>query len=589
MMNLKYTFMPALLLASFSGTIAHSETLQTQINQDIETTSEAALNARFTEVLINLSTLDSEALKKRFDVRNHKGESIFHSAEQSATPSPGDKPWATLDPTQDKVEGTSTEEVYKNFQISADQNEVVVAVIDDGVDITHEDLKGHIWINLVEFSGKPGVDDDNDGYVDDIYGWNFLGNKNGQNVNGTTLELTRIYTQLKAKQAGHQGLTPDETVLFQQVSNEFQSGLKDAQDSLVQYQTFAAAIQLLKQNGLKDETVAGLSAVTSTSPAILKARQICQMLFAQNFGSVKINEGIAHFKTAVDFNYNVSFSSSDIVKDNPSLLNEKGYGNNNVTGPDAAHGTHVSGIIAANRDNLIGIQGQGRNIKIMPIRAVPNGDERDKDVANAIRFAVDHGARVINMSFGKAYSPNKSYVDAAVTYAESKGVLMVHAAGNDGKNTDSQANNFPNRKVKDASGKPRQVETWIEVGASSKQKGANLPASFSNYGKNSVDVFAPGVGILSTVPGNQYASYDGTSMASPETAGVAALLLERFPKATPQQVKKAILNSTNQYKGLTCQLPSSGDGLASTILFSELSISGGTVNAYQAMLEMQKY
>ena len=541
------------------------------------------LNARFTHALKKLYQMDEIAIKNIFKVKNSRGESIFKCPRMQKNL------WATLDPVADHIEGTSTEKVYQKFKIKADQNEVIVAVIDDGVDINHEDLKGHMWLNLPEFYGKPGVDDDGDGYVDDIYGWNFLGNKDGQNVDGTTLEVTRIYASLKAKQESGTDLTPEETALFEQTEKEVQEGLQKAQESLATYQDFASAIQLLMQNGLKVETLAGLNAVTSNEPNILKAIELAKRVYKNDFTSADIDDGINHFNTEIKFNYNPAFNSSDIVHDDPNVLDEKGYGNNDVTGPDATHGTHVSGIIAANRQNHLGINGQGLNIKIMPIRAVPDGDERDKDVGNAIRFAVDHGARIINMSFGKEYSPNKDYVDAAMKYAEAKGVLLVHAAGNDNKNTETLENNFPNRKVQVSPGVYRNIETWIEVGASSKEKGINLPADFSNYGKTSVDVFAPGKDIVSTVPGNKYASMSGTSMASPETAGVAALLLEKFPNATAIEVKNAILASTNQYANLSCALPGTADEDQPTLVnFSQLSATGGTVDAYKAMLQMEK-
>ncbi len=540
--------------------------------------------SQFGTTLKELSQLNAHELKSLLDLKNNKNESISKSIRR--TPEKGT--WATLDPTADKVEGTSTEKVYKRIKIP-NRNEIIVAVIDSGVDINHEDLKGHIWVNFAEFYGKPGVDDDSDGYIDDVFGWNFLGNKNGQNVGSTTLEVTRIYARLKKRKDAGEILSSEDGALYDQVSQEVEAGIKKAQTNLPRYQAFADAITLLKANGLKEETISGLDAVTSTDPDVIKAKSLATVVYNAELTSEDIAGGIENFHAQIDYYYNASFDSSTIVGDHPEILNEKGYGNGDVIGSDARHGTHVAGIIAANRSNHFGIDGQTRNIRIMPIRAVPDGDERDKDVGNAIRFAVDHGARVINMSFGKPYSPDKSYVDSAVKYAESKGVLMVHAAGNDSKNTESLHNNFPNRLVSAGSGKTREIETWIEVGASSKIKGLNLPADFSNYGKTSVDVFAPGKDIVSTVPGNKYASLSGTSMASPETAGVAALLLEKYPYASANEVKRAILETTTQYQDLSCALPGTADYLRPTlVLFSDLSATGGIVNAYQAMQFMKK-
>ena len=541
----------------------------------------------FTSTLLKIVQLDGPSRAKLFNIKDQKGESIFRKTgvEQKDQ-------WATLDPTSDHVEGTSTEKLYKNFKISASTNEVVVAVIDSGVDITHEDLKGHIWINLVEFAGKLGVDDDNDGYIDDIYGWNFLGNADGTNVGASTLEVTRIYKNLQTKIAAGQSLNASDTALLAQVTSQYNAGLSEAQSNYSTYQAYSAALTLLKANGLTTETITGLSAVTSNDPFVLQAVQLAKLLFQANQTSVEVAEALAYFKTEIDFNYNLNFDSSSIVKDDPTVMSDIGYGNGDVTGPDATHGTHVAGIIAANRQNNIGINGQGMNVKIMPLRVVPEGDERDKDVANAVRFAVDHGARIINMSFGKDYSPNKDYVDSAMKYAEAMGVLIVHSAGNSSEDTSQFQNHFPTRTIPVNATENRDIETWIEVGASDKIKGADLPASFSNYGKTSVDVFAPGVDIVSTVPGNQYASMSGTSMASPEVAGVAAILLEAYPNATAEEVKTSILTSTNQYVGLICNLPTDPATFAPgqvspTVNFSSLSLSGGTVNADQAIVKMQ--
>jgi cell wall-associated protease len=262
------------------------------------------------------------------------------------------------------------------------------------------------------------------------------------------------------------------------------------------------------------------------------------------------------------------------VGDNYSNLFEKGYGNNDVKGPDPLHGTHVAGIIAADRKNSVGIKGIADNVKIMVLRAVPNGDERDKDIANAIIYAVDNGAKIINMSFGKSFSPEKEVVDKAVKYAEQKGVLLIHAAGNDGDDIDVEKN-FPTKKYLNG----KEAKNWIEVGASAWGRNENFVGGFSNYGKKSVSLFAPGVQIYSTTPGNTYKNEDGTSMASPSTAGVAALLMSYFPDLSILQVKDILLKSTRKFDNLKVQKPGSKD----IVPFSELSSSGGLVNAYEAV------
>jgi len=304
------------------------------------------------------------------------------------------------------------------------------------------------------------------------------------------------------------------------------------------------------------------------------------------FENASIDEALAEFKQAydtyrviVEYGYNENFDSRKIVGDNYNNVYEKGYGNNDVTGPDALHGTHVAGIIAANRKNNLGIAGIADNVKIMSVRTVPNGDERDKDVANAIIYAVDNGASVINMSFGKSFSPQKEAVDKAVKYAEKKGVLLVHAAGNDGEDIDKE-NNFPTRKYLDG----KEAKNWIEIGASSYGADDDFVASFSNYGKKGVDVFAPGVEIYSTVPDNHYLIEQGTSMAAPMVTGIAAMLMSYFPELSAEEVKDIIKKSTRKFDGLKVVEP----GTKKKVELSDLSNTGGLVNAYEAVRMAQE-
>ncbi|MEJ0080826.1 MAG: S8 family serine peptidase [Puia sp.] len=254
-----------------------------------------------------------------------------------------------------------------------------------------------------------------------------------------------------------------------------------------------------------------------------------------------------HVLDELDYDLNLDFNPRKIVGDDSSNAFEHFYGNTNVMGPDALHGTHVSGIIAAVRGNGIGIQGIANHVSILMIRTVPAGDERDKDVANAIRYAADHGCKVVNMSFGKSYSPDKKAVDEAVQYAMSKDVLLIQAAGNDGLNIDHEPH-YPNRIYMDGT----EAGAYLVVGASTSTNDSNLVADFSNYGKKSVDVFAPGVDIYSCVPGSKYQNESGTSMAAPVVTGIAALIREYYPKLTALQVKQIIMLSVvNQHKIFT--------------------------------------
>jgi len=511
------------------------------------------------------------------------------------------KDWFLRDPETDKLQGLSVERAYTLLK-NRPSRTVIVAVIDTGVDFNHEDLKDVMWANEKEIANN-GVDDDKNGYIDDVHGWNFIGGKNG-NVKQDTYELTREYVRLKGKyentdekKVGNNNTEYEYWMLindrYTKYKAENETNYTSCTKQLTQYKSFhqnlSDAILLVKSTYKVDNlSPAIVDTIKSSNPKIRFAKYILSVIY-ENEGKDAPVETIAeelkkiiehnsevcnNYKTAIDYGYNPDFNSRTIVGDNYSNLEEKGYGNNDVKGTGPVHGTHVAGIIAANRKNEIGMKGITDNVQLMALRAVPNGDERDKDIANAIRYAVDNGARVINMSFGKDYSPEKEYVDKAVKYAESKGVLLVHGAGNDKDNNDTKPS-FPSRFYQNG----KEANNWIEVGASSWGADSALVADFSNYGKKTVDFFAPGVKIYSTTPENTYQELDGTSMACPGTAGVAALVMSYFPNLTATQVREILRQSTRKFDNLSVRKPGSKED----INLSELSISGGLVNAYEAV------
>ena len=512
------------------------------------------------------------------------------------------KDWFLKDPEADHVQGVSAEKTYSTLLSGKPSRTVLVAVIDSGIDIDHEDLKDVLWVNEDEIPGN-GIDDDKNGYVDDIHGWNFIGGKEG-NVNEDTYEVTREYIRLKQK---YENVDPKNVGKKNKAEYEYWTRVKEEYDTKSkfnkeqfdqfdqQYQMYANAWMTISYCDSILQRVTGkptyksmLSEIQTTNDTVASAKEYLTKIlesiegdvavesFLDELGSylAQLKEGVDHYKTAVEFGFNTEFNPRTVIGDNISNLYEKGYGNNDVEGPDPKHGTHVAGIIGANRKNNIGINGIADNVKIMSIRAVPNGDERDKDIANAILYAVDNGAQIINMSFGKAFSPGKEAVDKAVKYAESKGVLLIHAAGNDGEDLDSKSN-FPNKNFS----KGGQSKSWIEIGASSWGADENFVGSFSNYGKKSVDLFAPGVQIYSTTPNNTYEDLQGTSMACPATTGVAAMLLSYFPELNAVQVKDILRQSTRKFDGLKVTKPGSKDAIS----FTELSTTGGMVNAYEAV------
>jgi subtilisin family serine protease len=286
-------------------------------------------------------------------------------------------------------------------------------------------------------------------------------------------------------------------------------------------------------------------------------------------------EMMDHIDENLDYNLNVEFDAREVAGDDIYDINDRDYGNNNVEGEKADHGTFVSSLIAATRGNGIGIEGIANNVEIMALRAVPNGDEYDKDIALAIRYAVDNGANIINMSFGKGYSPNKEWVDEAMQYAADNNVLLIHAAGNDSKNNDLDPS-YPNDKTLSN----KKIATWLEIGANSTDPKKELCGSFSNYGAKDVDLFAPGVDVVGCVPNDEYAMLDGTSFACPVTSGVAALVWSYYPELTALELKEILMESTYDKGKKRVIIP--GEKRKKT-KFRELSVTGGIVNAYNAL------
>ena len=496
--------------------------------------------------------------------------------------------WFLLDPTEDKVPGLSIEKTYKQLLKGREGRTVIVAVLDSGVDAEHEDLRDVMWVNKDEIPGN-GIDDDKNGYVDDIHGWNFIGGKNGKNIHHDALEIARLAAYY-AKKFDNKDVTKlskkekKEYAKYQKIKKEIAEKKEETMQQSMGVTMFMESLNTLKKHiGKEAITEQDLAAISSDDPEVAQSLKMVQAVLSQG-ATLKeledqLGEASEYFDNQINHYYNPDFDPrAEIVGDDYNNPREKYYGNNDVEGPDANHGTHVAGIIAAVRDNDIGIQGVAENVQIMSVRCVPDGDERDKDVANAIRYAVDNGASIINMSFGKSYVWNKDIVDEAVKYAQKKDVLLVHAAGNDGNNTD-EASNFPNDKYhKRGWFKPKKAKNWIEVGATHWKGGDKLAASFSNYGKENVDVFAPGVAIYSTVVGDEYDSYPGTSMASPMVAGTAALIRSYFPTLTAKQVKEVIMNSAVD-QNQKVKKPGSDE----MVPFSELSTTGGVLNAYEAI------
>ncbi|MNK24636.1 Cell wall-associated protease precursor [compost metagenome] len=551
--------------------------------------------------------------------------------------------WFNLDLLSDGYFGISTEKAYKELLKSQKpKQKIVVAVIDGGTDIKHEDLKDVLWTNKKEIPGN-GIDDDGNGYIDDVHGWNFIGSNKG-NLAHDNLELVRIKSKLEPKYRSVIRTTvldsaeKEEYNLYRRVVSDFGKKYDEASSVFPIYIAIKKVMDSVAfVNQKKIPSLEDMEKYKADDEMQEYIKKIVRK-GSKDEGSIEkfyesIEKGHKELDQMLKYNLNENYDErAALVGDDYSNSKERIYGNNDVMGPDADHGTHVSGIIGANRTNELGIKGVADHVSIMTIRVVPQGDERDKDVANGIRYAVENGARVVNMSFGKGYKWDKKVVDEAIKYAESKGVLLVHAAGNDNQNNDL-TDNFPtkyydspeadayakkNKKPevkpfatpipntmnggpdaprKDAVVKPLPLDVekyqlphaknWLEVGASAYKDDDNLKASFSNYGKYNVDVFAPGFMINSTVPNSKYEEFDGTSMAAPVVSGLAALILSYYPELTAVDVKDIIMKSVTKVTRKVKYKNDKDETVRAN--FSELCVSGGIVNAYNALKLAETY
>lgn len=482
------------------------------------------------------------------------------------------KNWGHADLILDTIPGMSVDKAYEELIADQKAKTVIVAVLDSGIDLEHEDLNDNLWTNPGEVPGN-NKDDDKNGFVDDIHGYNFLGSSYNEQLE---------YTRILRLNLGDAALQAKARAKLEEEKSETTRNKERYTQILQAVETADAAVKahLGRDSYTKKELMDIETEDTELQQHVSVLTQMYN--FKDTIPAVieELNKGLDYFTDRLDYHFNVDFNGREAVGDDPYDLNDIGYGNGNpqAIGEDESHGTHVAGIIAAERNNGLGANGVANNVKIMSVRAVPNGDEYDKDIARGIRYAVDNGASIINASFGKSFSPNAEWVYEAIQYAASKDVLIVHAAGNDGADLDDPENeNYPN----DARGQgPEFSDNVLTVGAITSDYGSEMVASFSNYGARNVDIFAPGGEIYSTMPDNKYDFNGGTSMAAPAVSGIAALIRSYFPKLTAPQVKKIIMQS-----GLTTKTPVIVGGDAdNTATFGKLSKSGKIANAFNALI-----
>jgi subtilisin family serine protease len=517
-------------------------------------------------------------------------------AQMSSPPPPADPPkaWHTMDLQADGFFGISLNQAYQFVQGKKSKT-VLVATIDSGCDTAQKDLQGVLWVNPKEIPAN-GKDDDKDGYVDDVHGWNFLGGPNGKCDYNETTEEIRQYAKLKDNY-----LTLTSASAGDEKGYKFWLKVKAVHDSTISKSTNELAelqpemnILMITNGFIKKALNLGasdtfsapdLGKIKSTNDTLSKSIYVWNLVFGQEGATstnAKIIKELGDYIAKLNNDINPDLNSRmEIVGDDPDVRNTKPYGNNILKYADASHGTGVAGLIGAKRGNGYGIDGVADNVRLMIIKAVPDGDEYDKDIANAIHYAVDHGAQVINMSFGKKLSPHKDWVDEAFKYAAKKDVLLIMASGNDNLNVDS-VQEYPNDTFAD--GSATDADNVISVDASAWKQDTTLAASFTNYGKKNTDIFAPGVKVTSIDSDAEFNTADGTSFASPITAGIAALILEYYPKLSAAQLKQAIMASATPLTGMMVNKP----GTSQKVDFSTLSKSGGVVNAYKALVFASK-
>ena len=517
--------------------------------------------------------------------------------------------WYKEDFTSDSIPGISL--IKTTSKLKDSKKSIIVAVIDSQIDTYHEDLKDAIWTNKKEIPNN-GIDDDHNGYTDDINGWNFLGTRSGNYIVWANFDYTRIVREYAPifKDKKSEEIPNKDKIKYQQylraveyqdkISTYYSNYLKSMEYNILLFNktndtlkyffpkenyTYNQLDSLYRKYKINDKPYHERRNTNDQDLGALINSQMANLELGLT-SYEKIVEHKTHIDSVLHKNCNINYNERISIDDNADI-SIKGFGNNKVNAKIKGitvindHSTKVSSIIAANKKNGKGIEGFNDSIKIMPLSISCSGDEHDKDVALSIRYAVDNGAKVINMSFGKEFSMYPEWVKEAFQYAEKHNVLIAHASGNNGFNIDENPI-YPNDYLYDNN--PEVSHNFINVGSINKNYGEKMVSSFSNYGKNNVDLFAPGEDIYTAIPDNKYSFDSGTSLAVPMVSGTAALIWLYYPELTVQQVKQIILESGASYD-LEVIVPGTKD---KKVKFSELSKSGKVLNVYNAMQMAKK-
>jgi len=504
----------------------------------------------------------------------------YSALAQQVPPVQPDPPknWFAMDLKADGYFGISLNQAYQFLQ-GKKSKPVLVAIIDSGCDTLQKDLQGVLWVNPKKDKNYPG----------DVHGWNFLGGPGRKCDFNETEEEVRQYYKLKDKYLSLTESTATdkkEYSFWLRVKTQYDSTVTMARTELSQLSPVMNALvetsgyvrHLLNLKNDQTFTRSDIEHLSEKNDTLAQVKNLWLLAFSQDVSTstnVKVIKEMNEYLTKLNNDLSPDLEARKrIVGDDPDSLHDKPYGSNILKFDDASHGTEVAGLVGAKRGNGYGIDGVADNVKLMIIKAVPIGDEYDKDEANAIHFAVDHGAKIINMSFGKKISPHKAWVDEAFKYAAAHNVLLVQAAGNDNQDMDVKPE-FPNANLEDGT----IADNVLNVGASGLKQDTSLATDFSNFGKKNVDLFAPGVKVTSIDMDAETITDDGTSFSSPIVAGIAALILEYYPDLSARQVKQAIMESATPLTGTMVYKPGTHD----LVDFTTLSKTGGIANAYLAL------
>lgn len=490
--------------------------------------------------------------------------------------------WHHLDLQKDGIFGVSTDRAYNELLKDKSSSSVIVAILDSGFDLEHKSLKSKFWINNKEVPGN-GIDDDNNGYVDDINGWNFTGAIAGSGVKYFKKSALASLVQRDRSRFGTMKLVDvpiserDEFLNYQKNKSILLNYIEETKTKLSRVKIIKQALDRMIENIGKDKpTLKDFIKYKPTNDSENQARSMMNVLLKNKTFDETYQEDfveqLVSLKNLLDYWFNIDFSPYTL--ENRGNINSSSFGNNQINGFDlshgvnSTHGTHIAGIIAAERNDGSGVRGVADNVQIMGLLPLASDPlESEQAIAKSIRYAVDNGAKIINMSFGELYTIDQKLIEKAIKYAAEKDVLLIHASGNHSANVDSLII-YPRPYYHDGG----KANNWINVGASDRRNDENLRASISNYGKEQVDVFAPGVRINSTTPGSQYKRFDGTSMAAPIVSGIAALIRSYYPSLSAVQVREIIMNS-----------------VVKTEQLKDRCVSGGVVNAYNALKLAESY